>query len=201
MSADEPESTAEPESTDGPAPPDDRRSQGAASDGQESDERSTTNGGALTRRGAMAALGLTGLLGLGVSTAGASPRGQVGTASSPVSTVHARTVHSDGSLSIETGTDDAGNVIAGHATNEAGAGVVGAAIGYQMFWNDERTQVILETGGQLGTRDTTRDEAAVGARFQQAIGDRFVLRLDGFVSAEESGDAGYGARTEFVTQF
>jgi hypothetical protein len=89
----------------------------------------------------------------------------------------------------------------GSALSNRPDNVVGGAVGYQMFFNNERTQVILEAGGQLGTESDTRDEAAIGARVQQAIGDRFVLRLDGFVSAQEDRDPGVGARTEFVAQF
>jgi len=78
---------------------------------------------------------------------------------------------------------------------------VGSAVGYQMFFNNERTQVILEAGGRAGTDDDISDAAAVGARFQQAIGSRFVLRADTFVAAQEVGDTGLGFRTEFRTNF
>ncbi|SMF72583.1 hypothetical protein SAMN06265365_13041 [Tistlia consotensis] len=84
--------------------------------------------------------------------------------------------------------------------NRAGH-VVGGALGYQLFFNDERTQLIFELGGRLGTDSSSPSEAALGSRFQQAIGDRFVVRVDGFVSAKEDGIPGFGARTEFVTQF
>lgn len=79
--------------------------------------------------------------------------------------------------------------------------VAGGAVGYQMFFNNERTQVILEAGAQLGTESSTPDEAAIGARVQQAIGDRYVIRLDGFVSDAEGRDPGAGARTEFRVNF
>jgi hypothetical protein len=78
---------------------------------------------------------------------------------------------------------------------------VGSAIGYQMFFNNERTQLILETGGRLGTDGGERDAGAVGLRIQQALGNRFVIRADGFVSAQEGRGPGAGARTEFVTRF
>lgn len=78
---------------------------------------------------------------------------------------------------------------------------VGSAVGYQMFFNNERTQVILEAGGRAGTDDGIADAAAVGARFQQAIGSRFVLRADTFVAAQDIGDTGVGFRTEFRTNF
>lgn len=89
----------------------------------------------------------------------------------------------------------------GAAMSNRADDVVGAALGYQMFFNDERTQLIFEIGGRLGTRAEVENQAAVGARLEQAIGARFILRLDGFVSVQENGDPGVGARTEFVTQF
>ena len=42
---------------------------------------------------------------------------------------------------------------------------------------------------------------AADARFQQAIGDRFVVRVDGFLSTRENTGEGAGARIELVTQF
>ena len=78
---------------------------------------------------------------------------------------------------------------------------VGSAVGYQMFFNNERTQLILETGGRLGTDGGERDAAAVGLRIQQALGNRFVIRADAFASAQEGRGPGAGVRTEFVTRF
>lgn len=78
---------------------------------------------------------------------------------------------------------------------------VGSAVGYQMLFNQERTQLILETGGRLGTDGGERDAAAVGLRIQQALGNRFVIRADAFASAQEGRGPGAGVRTEFVTRF
>jgi hypothetical protein len=89
----------------------------------------------------------------------------------------------------------------GSALSNRADEVVGSALGYQMFFNNERTQVILELGGLLGTDKNTRDQAAFGARFEQAIGDRYILRVDGFVSMQENRDEGAGGRVEFITQF
>ncbi|MBI1207858.1 MAG: hypothetical protein GC191_11285 [Azospirillum sp.] len=77
----------------------------------------------------------------------------------------------------------------------------GGALGYQMFFNDERTQVILEAGGRRATDRNGRDAGAIGTRLQQAVFDRFVVQLDGFVSQEEQRDTGYGFRTEFLVRF
>ncbi|RDD62232.1 hypothetical protein [Ferruginivarius sediminum] len=101
-----------------------------------------------------------------------------------------------GILFAAVGLGEYGSALSNRADN-----VMGAAIGYQMFFNDERTQVIFEAGGRAGTEDEENDQAAIGARVQQAIGDRFIVRADAFVSAQDIGDTGSGFRTEFVTRF
>lgn len=79
--------------------------------------------------------------------------------------------------------------------------VVGGAVGHQWFFNDHRTQLVLEVGGRKGTSSEIPDAAAIGGRFQQAIGDRFVLQFDAFASIQEDRDEGYGARTELLIRF
>jgi hypothetical protein len=81
------------------------------------------------------------------------------------------------------------------------ANAVGSAIGYQMFFNNERTQLIVETGGRLATDGGEQDAAALGLRIQQALGARYVIRADAFVAGREGREPGMGARTEFVTRF
>ncbi|MEQ8813211.1 MAG: hypothetical protein RLO51_09895 [Thalassobaculum sp.] len=89
----------------------------------------------------------------------------------------------------------------GVALNNRAEDVAAAALGYQMFFNEERTQVVAELGARVGTDGEQRDAAALGLRLQQALGDRYVVQLDGFVSREEARDVGYGARTEFLVRF
>lgn len=89
----------------------------------------------------------------------------------------------------------------GAALSNRADNVAGAAIGRQFFWDGERKQVILEAGGRAGTEDSTQDQAAIGARYQQALGQRFVFRVDGFVSAQENADDGAGLRTELQARF
>ncbi|WP_070987692.1 hypothetical protein [Halofilum ochraceum] len=89
----------------------------------------------------------------------------------------------------------------GAALSNQADNVAGASIGRQFFWDGERKQVILEAGGRAGTEDGTQDQAAVGARYQQALGRRFVFRLDGFVSTQEEADDGAGLRTELQVRF
>jgi len=89
----------------------------------------------------------------------------------------------------------------GSALSNQADNVVGAAIGRQFFWDGERKQIIVEIGGRAGTEETTADQAAIGARYQQALGRRFVLRFDGFVASREGGDDASGVRTELLTRF
>ena len=89
----------------------------------------------------------------------------------------------------------------GSALSNQAKDVVGAALGYQMFFNNERTQLVFEVGGRAGTDSNVDDQAALGARFEQAIGDRFVFRVDGFVSEQENADMGSGLRSEFLVRF
>ena len=79
--------------------------------------------------------------------------------------------------------------------------VVGGSLGYQKFWNQARTQAVLELGGRKATEPEVDNAAAIGARFQQAIGSRLVFRLDGFARWQESLDEGFGARTELLVRF
>ncbi len=89
----------------------------------------------------------------------------------------------------------------GPALSNRADDVVGAALGYQMFWNNERTQLILEAGGRVGTDRGVNNQGAVGARLRQAISDRYVLTLDGFLSMDQHSGGGAGLRAEFSVQF
>ena len=72
----------------------------------------------------------------------------------------------------------------------------GGALGYQMFFANNRRQLILELGARTDTDNSERTQTAVGTRYQQAIGNHFVFRVDGYVSKLESFDTGFGGRVE-----
>ncbi|MBI2422469.1 MAG: hypothetical protein HYV27_06550 [Candidatus Hydrogenedentes bacterium] len=78
---------------------------------------------------------------------------------------------------------------------------VGGAIGYQKFFSDTRKQVILEVGGRTDTDGTDRGRLGVMARYQQAIKNRFVWRVDAYFVQRENLADKRGLRTEFVVQF
>jgi len=79
--------------------------------------------------------------------------------------------------------------------------VIGGALGYQMFFNNQRTQLVLEIGGRADTSGNDNNALAVGARFQQAIGKRVVFQVDGFVAKNSNANDGSGLRTEILVRF
>ena len=79
---------------------------------------------------------------------------------------------------------------------------VGAAMGYQMFLDEQhRQQIVLEGGVRVGTDDSQDSAIAGGARYQRAFGQNYILQLDAFVGARESRDMLVGSRVEFRIEF
>ncbi len=78
----------------------------------------------------------------------------------------------------------------------------GGALGYQMFFANNRRQLILELGARDSyDEDAERTQVALAARYQHALGRRFIARLDGFVAERQNFDSGWGARTEILVRF
>ena len=71
-----------------------------------------------------------------------------------------------------------------------------------MFLDGIDRQLIIETGARINTK-SNQDAGVIGigARFQQTIGKRHVLRFDTFVSGQEQEGFGYGIRTEWMIKF
>ena len=65
--------------------------------------------------------------------------------------------------------------------------VLGGSIGYQRFFSHTRKQIVLEVGGRKDTNGVDQAEAAVGFRYQQAVGRRTIARLDAFAAARQQG--------------
>jgi len=80
---------------------------------------------------------------------------------------------------------------------------VGAAIGYQMLFNHEATQLI----GEMGFVETTENGSSVqdgigaGIRFQHKFANRYLFQVDGFVAERKRADETYGFKTEWRVQF
>ncbi|MFQ5938663.1 MAG: hypothetical protein ACE5KL_01145 [Alphaproteobacteria bacterium] len=79
--------------------------------------------------------------------------------------------------------------------------VVGAAIGYQAFWDNKRRNLILELAGRHDTEGDEFDSLSVGFQLQQAVGQHVQLQLEGFFTANESRDDGSGARFEILVVY
>lgn len=79
--------------------------------------------------------------------------------------------------------------------------VVGASLGYQMFFDHTHEQVTFEIGGRQDTDGV--DEAAVagGIRYQRALNQHWLVVVDGFVSKGEGNHVGQGTRVEMQMKF
>jgi hypothetical protein len=78
---------------------------------------------------------------------------------------------------------------------------MGGALGYQMFFNNQRTNLVLELGGRTGTDGREDASVALGARLQFAIGARSLIQFDAFVAGNEGRDDGAGLRSEYLLRF
>jgi len=76
----------------------------------------------------------------------------------------------------------------------------GAALGYQAFWDGDKTQLVLELGGRRSTVDHSYAVAA-GARVQRKLSRRSLLQLDGYVTEPDDGPSVVGLRTELLVRF
>ena len=79
--------------------------------------------------------------------------------------------------------------------------VAGASLGYQLFFDHTRQQVIWEVGGVKETKGDSRGAIGTAVRFQKAIGQHFIFLVDGFVSKRELQGTAQGARTELLIKF
>ncbi len=82
----------------------------------------------------------------------------------------------------------------------------GGALGYQMFIGARRRQqLVFEIGGRAQTQTPKfeRQEPAegFGVQYQQAVGQRFIMVLEGFAVNRSDYGGSYGTRMEWVTKF
>ena len=88
--------------------------------------------------------------------------------------------------------------------SNASGQAAGGALGYQMFFDNTRRQLIVEIGARVDEDQATDERngsAALGIRLRQAVGKRLIVDLDGFVSARRINDEssmGNGARLELL---
>lgn len=101
-----------------------------------------------------------------------------------------------GILYSASGLGQYGAALSNQATNAAGA-----SLGYQLFYDKTRQQLIFELGGRKNTQGPNNGAIAGGIRYQKAIGQHWIMLLDSFVSKQESRGVGSGARIEFLAKF
>ncbi len=91
--------------------------------------------------------------------------------------------------------------LGGSALSNRADDVIGGAIGHQMFFNEDRTQLALEIGGRKDTDGSGQGIVAVGGQLLHALNNRSSIQVDGFLSAGENRKAGTGLRVELRTRF
>lgn len=92
----------------------------------------------------------------------------------------------------------------GAALSNQASDVVGAAIGYQTFLGPmygTRRQLIIEAGFREDTNNVDQSAVAIGARYQQAFGQHYIVQVDGYAADYETTGSGYGLRTELIVKF
>ncbi|MCG8450118.1 MAG: hypothetical protein MI725_11140 [Pirellulales bacterium] len=102
-----------------------------------------------------------------------------------------------------------GIVFAAPGVGRAGAPVpvrtnntAGASLGYQLFFEHTRRQLILEVGGQKETKGPQNLGAiATVLRYQQACGQHLIWIWDGFVGKREGVNVSQGTRAEILIKF
>ena len=78
---------------------------------------------------------------------------------------------------------------------------MGGAVGYQIFLDNTRKQLIFELGGRKDTNDISAGVIGFDTRYQQAFGQHSFLLLDAFIAKQEKLDAGSGVRVSWNTKF
>ena len=76
----------------------------------------------------------------------------------------------------------------------------GGALGYQMFFDANRTQLTLELAAKDDTNGTNQGIVAFGAQYIRAVTSRTSIQFNGFVSAGENRRVGSGLSVESRTR-
>jgi len=74
--------------------------------------------------------------------------------------------------------------------------VIGAAIGYQAFFDHGRRNLILEIAGRKDLSGDGLDSLGFGFQLQQAVGQHFQFTYEGFYTLNRGQDNGLGGRVE-----
>ncbi|MDP3921049.1 MAG: hypothetical protein Q8R76_09640 [Candidatus Omnitrophota bacterium] len=79
--------------------------------------------------------------------------------------------------------------------------VFGAATGYQAFWNDHHTNLVLETSFRKDYGGRGTGVWGAGFQLQQKLGQHVQLQFEAFASLQENRKRGYGGRSEILLVF
>jgi len=105
-----------------------------------------------------------------------------------------------GFLYASAGIGNYGAALANNSHNSAGT-----AVGYQMYFDNRREQLILEVGGFTVTKGPESSKEAIGATWEHAVGRHLVMVLSGFVGKAQDVPSSvsnlYGLRSELLTKF
>ena len=90
----------------------------------------------------------------------------------------------------------------GAPLNAAASDVAGGAVGYQMFLDHTRKQLIFELAARVGLEDLIEDQYGFTIRYQMALLRRFVIIIDAFANHQDAfDDQFFGGRAEFQVRF
>jgi len=89
----------------------------------------------------------------------------------------------------------------GPALDDSAVRSIGAALGYQMFFDALRQQLVLEAGTRVRTTSPTGAQGAVGFQWEQALLQNFVWTVGGSYTVQESIPNGWGLRSSLTVQF
>ena len=78
---------------------------------------------------------------------------------------------------------------------------VGAALGYQAFWDNKRRNVVFEVAAKHDYDGKNFDSVGLGFQLQQAVGRHVQLQLEAFYTFNGERDDGSGARAEFLVVY
>jgi hypothetical protein len=77
----------------------------------------------------------------------------------------------------------------------------GGSLGYQLFFDETRKQVVLEVGGRTDTNGIDAGEIGIGARCQTALDQHWIFIVDGFATKREARGVAPGCRVELLAKF
>jgi hypothetical protein len=101
-----------------------------------------------------------------------------------------------GLLFANAGIGSYGAALSNSASNDAGS-----IIGYQMYFDNRRNQLVIEVGGRANTKGPDASKAAVGAAWQQAFGRHTILVFQAFGGQQKAVGHSFGLRSELLVKF